>query len=131
MFTNHLQRSASIQPRMSPKYEYEISIIFVFRRIPYFRPSIPIIFRVEDTWISFTSSNSLAMSETRCSSLTRTWGICTRRAGKLERARSRLYRSQIFHVNMRWKANAEIYRMYFAPFSWDPFSWLNLLFENR
>ena len=32
-----------------------------------------------------------------------TWGICTRRAGKLYRARSRLYRSQILQVNTRWK----------------------------
>ena len=48
----------------------------------------------------------------------RTWGICTRRAGKLYRARSRLYRSQILQVNMRWKALAEIYTMHsFAPFS--------------
>ena len=31
-----------------------------------------------------------------------TWGICTRRAGKLERARSRLYRSKILRENMRW-----------------------------
>ena len=30
-----------------------------------------------------------------------TWGICTRRAGKLNRARSRLYRSPILQVNMR------------------------------
>ena len=45
-----------------------------------------------------------------------TWGICTRRAGKLERARSRLYRSQILQVNMRLKALAEIYTMHsFAP----------------
>ena len=46
-----------------------------------------------------------------------TWGICTRRAGKLERARSRL-RSQILQLNMRWKALAEIYTMHsFAPLS--------------
>ena len=33
-------------------------------------------------------------------------------------ARSRLYRSQILQVNMRWKALAEIYTMHsFAPFS--------------
>ena len=31
-----------------------------------------------------------------------TWGICTRRAGKLYKARSRLYRSQILQVNIRW-----------------------------
>ena len=47
-----------------------------------------------------------------------TWGICTRRAGKLYKARSRLYRSQILQVNTRWKALAEIYAMhFFAPFS--------------
>ena len=47
-----------------------------------------------------------------------TWGICTRRAGKLYRARSRLYRSQILQVNTRWKALAEIYTMHsFAPLS--------------
>ena len=32
--------------------------------------------------------------------------------GKLQRARSRLYRSQILQVNMRWKALAEIYTMH-------------------
>ncbi len=33
---------------------------------------------------------------------------------------------------MRLKALAEIYTMHsFAPFSWDPFSQLNFLFENR
>ena len=31
-----------------------------------------------------------------------TWGIFTRRAGKLYKARSRLYRSQIFQVSTRW-----------------------------
>ena len=46
------------------------------------------------------------------------WGICTRRAGKLYKARSRLYRIQILQVNMCWKALAEIYTMHsFAPFS--------------
>ena len=55
--------------------------------------------------------------------LAATWGICnnnicTRRAGKLYRARSRLYRSQILQVNSRWRALAEIYRMHsFAPLS--------------
>ena len=42
----------------------------------------------------------------------RTWGICTRRAGKLYKARSRLYRSQFLQVNTRWKALAEIYTMH-------------------
>ena len=41
-----------------------------------------------------------------------TWGICTRRAGKLNKARSQLYRSQILQENMRWKALAEIYTMH-------------------
>ena len=46
----------------------------------------------------------------------RTWGICTRRAGKLCKALSRLYRSQILQVNTCWKALAEIYTMLsFAP----------------
>ena len=34
------------------------------------------------------------------------------RSGKLDRARSRLYRSQILQENMRWKALAEIYKMH-------------------
>ena len=34
------------------------------------------------------------------------------RPGKLDRARSRLYRSQILQVNMRLKALAEIYTMH-------------------
>ena len=54
------------------------------------------------------------------------------RTFELFRARSRLYRSQILQVNIRWKALAEIYTMHsFAPFSWDPFSKLNSFFENR
>ena len=40
---------------------------------------------------------------------------CTARSGKLDRARSPLYRSQIWQANMRLKALAEIYTMhYFA-----------------
>ena len=42
-----------------------------------------------------------------------TLGICTRRAGKLYKARSRLYRSQLLQVNTRWKAIAEIFIMHF------------------
>ena len=42
----------------------------------------------------------------------RTWRICTRRAGKLNKARSRLYRSHILQLSMRWKALAEIYTMH-------------------
>ena len=57
--------------------------------------------------------------------------ICTRRAGKLYRARSRLYRSQILQVNMRWnmrwKALAEIYTMH----SFAPFSMLKIFVKNR
>ena len=45
-------------------------------------------------------------------------GAMQARSGKLYRARSRLYRSQILQVNMRLKALAEIYTMHsFAPFS--------------
>ena len=40
-----------------------------------------------------------------------TWGICTRRAGKVYKARSRLYRSQILQVNLRGKALDEIYKI--------------------
>ena len=55
-----------------------------------------------------------------------TWGICTQRAGKLYKARSRLarsrlYRSQILQVNTHVKALAEIYTIHsFAQVSWDP-----------
>ena len=38
---------------------------------------------------------------------------CIARSGKLDRARSRLYRSLILQVNMRLKALAEIYTMHF------------------
>ena len=41
-----------------------------------------------------------------------TWGICTRRASKLYKTRSRLYRSLILKVNTRWKTLAEIYTMH-------------------
>ena len=40
------------------------------------------------------------------------WGICTRRACKLNKARFRLYRSQNLQEHMRWKALAEIYTMH-------------------
>ena len=49
------------------------------------------------------------------------------RAGKLDRARSRLYRSRILQENMRWKALAETYTMHACA----PFSKHNILFENR
>ena len=39
-------------------------------------------------------------------------GCCIARSGKLDRARSRLYRSQILQENMRLKALAEIYTMH-------------------
>ena len=45
--------------------------------------------------------------------------ICTRRAGKLYKAPSRLYRSQMLQVNIRWKALAEIYTMPLHRF-WNP-----------
>ena len=53
-----------------------------------------------------------------------TSGIRTRRAGKLCKARYRLYRSQILRVNTCWKVLADIYTMHsFAPF-------LNSIIEN-
>ena len=52
--------------------------------------------------------------------------ICTRRAGKLFRARSRLYRSQNLQVNTRWKALAEVYTMH----SFALFFTLNFLFQK-
>ena len=59
-------------------------------------------------------SDFLRLDEVR---VDRTWGIFTWRAGKLYKARSRLYRSQILQENTRWKALAEIYTMHsFAPF---------------
>ena len=39
-------------------------------------------------------------------------GCCIARSGKLDKARSRLYRGQILQENMRWKALAEIYTMH-------------------
>ena len=56
-----------------------------------------------------------------------TSGICTRRTGKLYKALFRMYRSQIFQVNARWKALAEIYTMH----SFAPFSYLNFFVKNR
>ena len=35
-------------------------------------------------------------------SILQTWGICTRRAGKLDRDGYRLYRSQVLQQRMRW-----------------------------
>ena len=40
------------------------------------------------------------------------WLLRCERSGKLDRARSRLYRSQVLQVNMRLKALAEIYTMH-------------------
>ena len=60
-----------------------------------------------------------------------TWGICTRRAGKLYKPRSPLYRSQNLQKHMRWKALAEIYTMHsFAPFSMLIFPFLFLFFRR-
>ena len=42
-----------------------------------------------------------------------TWRICTRRADKLYRARSRLYQSHILQANIHVKALAEIYTIHF------------------
>ena len=66
--------------------------------------------------------------------LNATWGICTRRAGKVYKARSRLagwlvnrlYRSQILQVNVCLKALVEIYTMH----SLAPFSNLNFFVKN-
>ena len=49
------------------------------------------------------------------------------RTFELVRARSRLYRSQMLQVNIRWKALAEIYTMH----SFSPFSNLNFFVKNR
>ena len=54
-------------------------------------------------------------------------GICTRRVGKLYRARSWLYRSQNLQANTHVKALADIYTMH----SFAPFSNLNFFFKNR
>ena len=48
------------------------------------------------------------------------------RTFKLFRARSRLYRSQILQVSIRWKAPVEIYKMH----SFAPFSNLNFFVKN-
>ena len=53
----------------------------------------------------------------KCSSKTQinfleTWGIYTRRAGKLYKARSRLYQSQSLQVNTHVKALVEIYTIH-------------------
>ena len=48
----------------------------------------------------------------------RTWEICTRRAGKLYRARYRRHRSRSLQLNTHLKALAEIYTIHpFAPLS--------------
>ena len=61
-----------------------------------------------------------------CPGASATWGIGTRRAGKLCKAHSRRYRSQILQVKTRWKALAEIYTMH----SFAPFSNLNVFVKN-
>ena len=40
-----------------------------------------------------------------------TWGICTRRAGKLYKARSRLYRRRFLRPNIQFAAFFEIYKI--------------------
>ena len=52
------------------------------------------------------------LCDRHCDRLSLTWGIFTRRAGKLERARSRLYHSQCLQKNMRLKALAEIHTIH-------------------
>ena len=51
----------------------------------------------------------LVAAEQRCSAGDGLAGAVTARSGKLDRARSRLHRSQMLQVNMRLKALAEIY----------------------
>ena len=51
----------------------------------------------------------------------------SRSTGKLGRARSRLYRSQILQQNLRLKALAEIYTMH----SFAPFAMLKIFFKTR
>ena len=66
-------------------------------------------------------------AEQRCSAGDGLAGAVTARSDKLDRARSRLHRSQILQENMRWKALAEIYTMH----SFAPLSMLKILFKNR
>ena len=64
-----------------------------------------------------TATTAVRITSSSSKAWLMTWGICTRRAGKLVRARSRLYRRRFLQVNTRWKALAEIYTMHsFAPF---------------
>ena len=42
-----------------------------------------------------------------------TCGICARRARKLYKARSRLYRSRFLQPTIRWKALAETYKVHY------------------
>ena len=51
------------------------------------------------------------------------------RTYELVRARSRLYRSQILQVNIRWKALDEIYKIYMFNFLHRP--GLNISAKNR
>ena len=97
----YLQNLASIQPRTSP---------VKFARSPRTDPP------------GMVEARLMGTAATR-----RTWGICTRRAGKLYRARSRLYRRRFLQVNTRWKALAEIYTMH----SFAPFSMLKIFVKNR
>ena len=57
-------------------------------------------------------TGQLFVSEVDLTEVGNTWGICTPRASKLYRARSRLSRSQFLQPNIRWKALAEIYTMH-------------------
>ena len=132
----YLQNLASIQPRTSPKkfgkmgiWDFEISFAF--------SPVLAFEIRGQRTPQSASSKRPTTtltaavfpltdISENALIAARRTaqytWGICTRRAGKLCKARSRLYRSQSLQVlvNTLWKALDEIYTMHtFAPFSWN------------
>ena len=62
--------------------------------------------------ISSSCNPSFAQTERMKKEITKTWGICTRIAGKLYKARSRLHRSRILQVNTRWEALGETYKIY-------------------
>ena len=76
-----------------------------------FRGSSKIAWCVKDVLAAFNGWFTIARWQCAAVLPNDTWGICTRRAGKLYKTRSLLYRSQILQQNMRWKALAEIYIM--------------------
>ena len=70
-------------------------------------------------------ANLIQVELEKCSKTT--WGVCTRSAGKLNKARFPRYRSQILQESTRWTALAEIYTMH----SFAPFSNLNFVVKNH